>query len=244
VKTQPLRGADPMPHTTGDWDNCFRQLALADDAIELAIPDLVPAQVLSRTGYLEAFPDHVIWASPNHCFQPAVCYHCYLQCENSSLDSPALFTCRGRCWRNEPSTDIGRLREFTMREVVLFGEEYWLREEREAWMQRVRDLAIGCGMRASLHPATDPFFSIGRGRGKKLLQQIKGLKYELRVDIGERRPLAVASFNLHGTFLGAAFNIHLANGQPAASACFAFGLERWALAAANRGSEPCSMTNI
>ena len=42
--------------------------------------------------------------------------------------------------------------------------------------------------------------------------------------------VAAASFNLHERFFGESFDIRLLDGQPAASACVAFGLERWTLA--------------
>jgi len=42
--------------------------------------------------------------------------------------------------------------------------------------------------------------------------------------------VAAASFNPHERFFGEAFDIRLADGSPAASACVAFGIERWLLA--------------
>ena len=39
-----------------------------------------------------------------------------------------------------------------------------------------------------------------------------------------------AAFNNHEAFFGDAFDISLADGAPAVSACIAFGIERWMLA--------------
>jgi seryl-tRNA synthetase len=227
----PLLNRGRARQTACDWDECFQQLALASGATEFPVAEVVPAQALASIGYFEAFPDTAVWASASECFQPAVCYHCYLQLENTVIQEPLGFTCRGRCRRNETSAGTGRLREFTMREVVFFGEQSWLAEKRQQWMEAVRDLACRYRIPSSLEAATDPFFpAFGSGRGKKLLQQIKGLKYELRADIGEALPLALASFNLHETFFGRHFQIKFPDGRAAASACFAFGLERWVIA--------------
>jgi hypothetical protein len=130
----------------------------------------------------------------------------------------------------------GRLWEFTMREVVFVGPAGWVAERRDEWAVRVQQFAVSLGLRGSLEPAADPFFgSVGRGR--RLLQQLKDLKYELCLDLGDGRT-AVASFNLHEQFFGRRFAIDLGESTvgdglqtvPASSACAAFGLERWALA--------------
>jgi hypothetical protein len=66
-----------------------------------------------------------------------------------------------------------------------------------------------------------------------LLQQIKGLKIELRAQMDAKEtPLAISSFNLHETFFSRRLDFHLADGMEAHSGCVAFGLERWALALA------------
>ena len=52
----------------------------------------------------------------------------------------------------------------------------------------------------------------------------------LLLPIGGHRTVAASSFNLHDTFFGEAFDIRLACGAPATTACVAFGLERWLLA--------------
>jgi hypothetical protein len=63
-----------------------------------------------------------------------------------------------------------------------------------------------------------------------LIQQLKNLKYELRMDAGVAGRVAAASFNLHESFFAERFDIRLADGGPAASGCVAFGIERWMLA--------------
>jgi hypothetical protein len=63
------------------------------------------------------------------------------------------------------------------------------------------------------------------------MQQLKNLKYELRVDAGSAGRLAIASFNLHETFFTGRFNIGpMSDGSATATGCVAFGIERWTLA--------------
>jgi hypothetical protein len=42
--------------------------------------------------------------------------------------------------------------------------------------------------------------------------------------------IAAASFNLHESFFGKAFDIRLPDGSSASSGCVAYGIERWLLA--------------
>ena len=116
-----------------------------------------------------------------------------------------------------------------MREVVFVGASPWVTRQRDEWMQRAAMLAASLGISGTTEAATDTFFA-GPGRGRRLIQQLKALKYELRVNAGEAGALALASFNLHETFFTSRFDIGMADGSAAASGCAAFGLARWALA--------------
>lgn len=115
-----------------------------------------------------------------------------------------------------------------MREVVFLGRLDFVREQREDWMKKTLAFARELGLEAELAAANDPFFG-AENRGKKLLQQVKQLKYELRVSGFSEAPVPVASFNLHEQFFTERFNIALAGGDAAFSGCAAFGLERWAM---------------
>jgi hypothetical protein len=164
---------------------------------------------------------------------PAVCYHCYAKLAASSLQEPRVWTCVARCRRNETNEEPGRLRTFTMREIVFIGSCAWVRERRQEWMDLVFAFAQSLQLAVQLDVATDSFFAGDEARGRKLLQQIKGLKFELRAQMdAEGTPLAISSFNLHETFFSRRFGFSLEDGTDAYSGCVAFGLERWALALA------------
>jgi seryl-tRNA synthetase len=217
-----------------DWiDSRFLGFAIKAGAQELPVSRVIERSVLERAGYFESFPANTVDESDGYCVPPATCYHCYAKLAGTSLSEPGIWTCVTRCRRNESTEELGRLQTFTMREIVLVGPANWVRERRQEWMDRILAFAKSFAMIVQLEPATDSFFGGGEARGRKLLQQIKQLKYELRAQVNAKgTQLAISSFNLHEAFFSRRFGFHLADGTEAHSGCVAFGLERWALALA------------
>jgi hypothetical protein len=115
-----------------------------------------------------------------------------------------------------------------MRESVCVGSDETVEEFRAFGIARGCALADALALEWRLEEATDPFFRPTAG-GRALLQRLKGLKQELHLSVGDET-VAAASFNLHERFFGEAFDIRLPDGTAAASACVAFGVERWTLA--------------
>jgi len=211
----------------------FREMALAAGADERQFPTIIAEQILDRSEYFQSFPQFASAVnSPNkkgrYFLSPAVCYHCYQLLMNSALAGDTLLTCQGRCFRAESAND-SHLWEFTMREIVFLGDDGFVRAQCDAWKQRIARWAAQLGLRVSLALANDPFFG-GQTRGKKLLQQIKELKYELTAPGLLGTPIPVASFNLHERFFTSRFEVTLTGGEPAYSGCVAFGIERWCMA--------------
>lgn len=226
---------------------------------EWRVPAALPLQVLERAGYFASFPHWLTMAShltdDEHTLEriassptpardaasagapataalpPAVCYHVYAALSGTVLDAPRLVTAQGCCWRHEGNrhASLERGWAFTMREVVCIGTEAECIRFRDRGIDAARKLAAELRLAGDFAPAEDPFFA-PTSRGRALLQRLKGLKQELRLSIGDGDTVAAASFNLHERFFGEAFDIRLADGSPAFSACVAFGLERWLLA--------------
>jgi seryl-tRNA synthetase len=225
-----------------DWlDSRFVALAMETGAQEMPVPQFIERSVLEQAGHFDSFPDQVILdKNRNRCLSPATCYHCYANLAEASLRQPGMWTCISRCGRAEGKQELGRLRTFMMREIVLVGAPDWLRQQRRNWMDRMLAFATSLQLMVTLEPASDPFFAAGAARGRMLLQQIKQLKYEIRARLAAcGTELAIASFNLHETFFSRRFGFGLANRTATHSGCIAFGLERWALALAIQlGPEP------
>jgi hypothetical protein len=160
-----------------------------------------------------------------------VCYHVYAALAHTRLHAARTMTVQGCCWRHEGErfAALERGWAFTMREIVCIGTEAECVAFRDRGIALARSLTASLRLDSEITPAEDPFFA-PTGRGRALLQRLKELKQELRLPIGDGDTVAAASFNLHEGFFGEAFDIRLADGSPAFTACVAFGLERWLLA--------------
>jgi len=216
----------------GWLDDRFVKMAIDASAGQIEVEDTIEKSVLERAGYFESFAvDRLVQCSEGKVYPPAACYQCYPRLSEFELAERGLWTCIAVCGRKEEETGMGRLRNFYMREIVLLGSSNWVREERGRWMEKISDFARALGLQAEVDSASDPFFGTDATRGRKLVQQLKELKFEMQVRIG--RPaarLAIASFNLHERFFAKRFGLQLPGGADAYTGCVAFGLERWALA--------------
>lgn len=227
-------------------------------AVRREFPSLIGLDVLRRAGYVRSFPrqltlaDHLDptdavlarvtadgtgidtadLAGPREALAPAVCYHCYPAFAQQGLGpDPVLLTARGRCFRHEPALSVPpeRLREFTMREIIVLGTFQQVEDTRIALLDRAKALMATLDLDGVIEVASDPFFG-ELADGKRAAQRAGALKYELRLTLDGGRSIAVASFNHHLEHFGRSFDIHLSDGNVAHSGCVALGLERWALA--------------
>jgi seryl-tRNA synthetase len=226
---------------------------------EWSVPPALPLAVLERADYFASFPQWLTLAShltddahvlervatsgapareaatagapATAALPPAVCYHVYAALAGTVVDAPRLVTAQGCCWRHEGGrfAPLERGWAFTMRELVCVGTEAQCVAFRDRGIALANAFAARVHLQGELVPAEDPFFA-PTGRGRALLQRIKELKQELRLPIGDGESVAAASFNLHERFFGEAFDVRLADGSPAYTACVAFGMERWLLA--------------
>lgn len=161
---------------------------------------------------------------------PAVCYHFYPRLSGQELASPVKFDGSGYCYRHEATSEPGRLRSFRMREFALVGPGELATEWRDAGLETFTGWLAGLGLKVDVQVADDPFFG-PEARLMRASQRQQQLKYELRVPVhAADSGTAVASANCHGDHLGRRFGIALADGEPAHSACVAFGIERVVLA--------------
>jgi hypothetical protein len=142
------------------------------------------------------------------------------------------------CFREESSTEPGRLRSFRMRELVRLGSAGDCRAWRDGWLAAAEAWLLELGLQPKRVVANDPFF----GRANRLLratQRDEGLKWELEVEVEPDRPQAVAYCNYHKEHFGGLFSISDPTSLTAHSSCAAFGYERLALALTNRhGRDP------
>lgn len=181
-------------------------------------------------------------ARPEACLSPAVCYHVYHLHQDHVLgDAGTAHAVCGKCFRYESAntSDLRRLWDFTMREVVMMGA----REQVLEWRRRAIDLVAEVleeqALAGEIRTASDPFFMAPDAPGKTYFQLSSETKYEISLLLPDGERTAVGSLNYHTDFFGRAFNVTLVGGGPMHSVCIAFGLERWVHAfLAQHGSNP------
>ncbi len=232
-----------------------RFVALADrwGAADHRFPALLPAAVLERIDWFRSFPQlatfpatlddgednlarftdgepvdrdgrvHATELAPiRDVLTPAACYHLYALVEGQRFERARYFTTRNTCFRREARyVPLERQWSFTMREIVCIGTAGETRAFLEEATAEVDDLVAAIGLPLRWEQASDPFFRPSRNP-QYLMQQVDPTKHEL---LFEGR-LAIASTNLHHDHFGRAFSIER-DGEPARTACIAFGIERW-----------------
>ena len=171
--------------------------------------------------------------TPEACLSPAVCYHCYSFHANQNVpESGTTYTICGKCFRYESSniSDLRRLWDFTMREVVFIGGRDYVLAEREKSIEIMQGILEELQVAGEIRTASDPFFIAPDAVSKTYFQLRSDSKFEMSLMLPGNERLAVGSHNYHSDFFGKAFHTNVENGGPMHSVCVAWGLERWTYA--------------
>lgn len=234
-------------------------LAAAEPVRRLVIPPVISRRAIEHAGYVKTFPQllgtvHSFggtskewgrlaplieeggeWHSDQRISDlvllPAACYPVYASLSGKTLAEPAKFAVDATCFRQEATSEIGRLRSFRMAEIVTAASEEYCLRWRGQWLDRVAAWFTAMGLRVTVEVADDPFF----GPGRKLFQaaqRVQELKLELKVPVDGDTVQAIASANYHKDHFGEVYGFH-AGGALGHTSCMAFGLERIALALIN-----------
>ena len=168
---------------------------------------------------------------PEACLSPAVCYHVYHLYEGRTI-APfgAVHGICGKCFRFESSnlSDLRRLWDFTMREVVFMGGRSEVLEARERSIEMMADFLREHRLAGEIRTASDPFFIAPDAASKTYFQLSSDSKFEVSLLLPGGERLAV-------------FHIDIESGGPMHSVCVAFGLERWVYAFLQQhGDDPTS----
>lgn len=227
-------------------------------ASPLHFPLVMPRVLLDKTSYIRSFPDltgvvggyyggeagysklvdavddgedwlpHLDLTDLALC--SAACHPLYPTLTGRLPEGGRRFEVFGNCFRHEPSPDPARMQVFRQHEFVYVGDPALAEQHRDLWVERALDLHSTLGLKVEAVIANDPFF----GRSGTMLaanQVAEALKIEIVSPIcSVDSPTAISSANCHREHFGHAFEIELADGKIAHSACVGFGLERIALA--------------
>ena len=163
----------------------------------------------------------------------AACHNLYPNFAHQTIPATGLlYEVQGVCFRHEPSVDPARMQSFRMHEFVYMGTPSGALAHRESWIALATRLLSDLGLTLDSVVANDPFF----GRVGNILangQLEKELKFEVTAPISSPNPGAIASGNYHEDHLALDFDISVEGGGSMHSACFAFGMDRIALALIN-----------
>lgn len=236
----------------------------AGDLVSVHFPPLFSTRMLEKTEYVASFPqllgtinsfhggdreyrelistfdtdgDWQSFLGPTElALTSAACHSLYGHLEGQTVDSK-IYELTGTCFRHEPSIDPMRMVSFRMREYVLLGTPEQAKAHRENWLVLAKDIFESLGLDIVVEAANDPFF--GRGGAVLASGQLEAqAKFELLAPVYQGTRSAIGSANYHETHFGASFDLSLADGSTAHSACSAFGLDRIVLAlAAQHGTE-------
>lgn len=228
-------------------------------AEKFRFPPVVSRALIEKSGYLKSFP-HLLgcvcalgtdvkrvteavaryeaggdWTdstSPSELvLAPAACYPIYpIAAARGPIADTALFDVACDCFRREPSKEIDRFQSFRMREFVAIGRPDQISDFRDQWMARAPEIAGDLGLSHAIDAASDPFF--GReGQMVGRFQVANALKFEMLIPVrSTEKPTACMSFNCHRDHFGVTWNMKTTDGEPAHTACVAFGVDRLAVA--------------
>lgn len=163
-----------------------------------------------------------------YCLPPTMCYHTYHQFRGKELPRPFVVTSRGKSFRNEERYAIGmeRMVDFTIREIVFFGNY--------RFVQSVRELLIDFGAKLfqDLHiagycsSASDMFFLADNAETTIKMQKQLKFKLEFRAYLGSEKDVSIGSVNYHDSFFSRNFQLSMKETPYLVSGCAGFGLER------------------
>ncbi len=239
-------------------DSAFQDVAAEIGAEPVHMPNFISLDYMKRMGVFDKYPHHLYFLSPlvpdiekiekfqseeessdpriveylkdpRYCLKTSACALLYPLLENTAFSRPAHYTMLGCCTRHETkmATSLERLTEFTMREIVFVGDEAGADEFQRFCVTLLQDLIESFDLTARIASASDSFFVSNYGK-YRLMQLLGKEKFEAQLVIPDTgADIAVGSFNHHRRFFGQRFGFSYC-GEPAASACIGFGLERLA----------------
>lgn len=187
-------------------------------------------------------------ATPEAALSPAVCYHSYAMHAGQKVPAAGYtYAVCGKCFRYEASnlTDLRRLWDFTMREIVFIGSRELVLQRRTEALELVKEFLATHRIAAEVRTASDPFFVAPDALAKTYFQLSSDTKYEISVYLPNGGRMAAGSLNYHSDFFGRAFEVTTHEDLPMHSTCVAFGLERWVYAfLAQHGNDPAQWPEV
>lgn len=241
------------------FDEFFLSI-IKDETYEMRqFPTLLNTDVLNSTNYISTSPQYIMFCSrvketvseyenlqkkyftkkintslsyPTYALSPSACFHLYQSIKGKKIKGNSIFTLKQNVFRNEGRFNWGeieRLQDYHVREIVMIGNHDYVVDKREMFINKSMELLEKLKMNYAISVACDPFIMPVMQRYKDI-QMKNRVKYELRLNVSDKKTIACGSFNLHGTAFSNRFKFEVENCDITESGCIGFGIERLIIA--------------
>ena len=176
-----------------------------------------------------------------YCLPPTMCYHTYHQFRGQELPNRFVVTSRGKSFRNEARYAAGmeRMVDFTIREIVFFGEYLFVQSVRKQLIDFGAQLFEDLHIAGYCSSASDIFFLSDDAETMIKMQKQLKFKLEFRAYTGPEKNISIGSVNYHDSFFSRNFQLSMKETPYLVSGCAGFGLERLVYAfIAQHGVDP------
>jgi seryl-tRNA synthetase len=165
---------------------------------------------------------------------PAACLNIYPMLGMLRRKENCTITTLTSVFRHEDGAfeDLTRMWEFKVREFVFAGDRRFVADMLDRAVVAAADLARRLRLDPRVENASDHFYPNRENAIRQKIQLQLGCKRELLVQMAGR-PLALASFNSHGSHFSAPYEFD--DGNRIVTGCVGFGLHRWLAATQDRG---------
>lgn len=241
------------------FDTYFSSILCDEEVNCVQFPTLLNVDTVARTNYFSTSPQYMIFCSkvresmdsyenlynkyvdkeiesalsyPQYSLSPSACFHLYQSIQGKVLEKECIFTMRQNVFRNEGRlnwSDIERLQDYHVREIVMIGAHNFVYQKREKFVEKSKKLLDDLNLSYSIEVATDPFVLPIMQRYKKI-QFANKVKYEMKLNTSPNKSIACGSFNFHGTAFSDKFGFSVLNTVNTESGCIGFGIERLIIA--------------
>lgn len=241
------------------FETNFEKMAMEMGAVKKKYPVLLDLDQYRKTGYLKNSPQYAMFCCealgemesleqldskidteewkdvmnrPHLALPPSACFHVYMEQKDKVLNSNKVYTLTQNVFRNEGRfnyADIGRLRDFHMREVVFIGDEQFVINSRNTMIEKMACFLKELNLYGEIITASDPFI-LPKMQKYKRIQLIDECKYEIKLNCSKEEKISVTSFNFHGTAFTFPFNIKVKDVESTVTGCVGIGIERWLIA--------------
>lgn len=223
-------------------ENLILDIAEDVDAERAIVPSILSKNNTVSSEYLNSFANQALLIAPINSTDfdslhngfvgmnsPTVCYHCLSSLRNCSINNNKAMTAISKCSRHEEGEldDLSRLTNFTMREIIFWGEKEYCQNKMNLVLDRTIDILSSVfDLSFEIITANDPFFG-NDSVTKKNIQLLLQSKLEVQALIPfKNSSISVASFNNHGDVFFDRFNISYKTSELKNSCCIGWGYER------------------